>query len=186
MSSKNSKLKNNPKPLFLKPKGVKVVTKKVLLRIANNIYNPKTKEYLNLCRGKLQAGTDPVCESRQMHCGLGELYFVVTGRQPYEDGVNEIEVVDVVVKRSNIMEQITQDVKKLDKLVLPPAMNTVLRAALIQNSHIYVTQLRYLLSTIPDENDRGDGAVMAEKTRWPERAKRVAKVLREAAELLPR
>ena len=56
--------KNTPKPLFLRPKPIKVVTKKVLQSIADSIYNPKTGKFLNLCNGTLQNGPDPVCPTR--------------------------------------------------------------------------------------------------------------------------
>ena len=157
---------------FLKPKPIKVVTRKVLEKIADDIYNPKTGLFLNLCEGTLQNGPDPVCETRSMHCGLGELYFVVTGKQPQDDGVNEEEVIDEITKRSTIHLAVKAEartvkgaVKSIKKLGLPPSLETDFRECLAQ---------------IPEENDLGgDNAV-----DFPKRAERVAACIRAAAVLL--
>jgi len=180
-----------PLPLFLKPKPIKVVTKAVLNKIADSIHNPETGDYLNLCRGTLQNGPDPVCEARQMHCGLGELYFVVTGRQPEEDDCDEGDVIDLITDRSTIGEweeklekQIAAVQKKLDKLDLPQELRDDLLQSL-ENFEIGDKQVEFeeALNEIPNENDQG---VERDAQTFKARAKRVAAQIRKAAELLPR
>lgn len=74
----------------------KKVTRKFLTDLARDIYNPSTRKYMRLCSGKLQNGPDPK-NSRPMHCGLGELYFAITGVQPEVTGVDEAGVVELAV-----------------------------------------------------------------------------------------
>jgi hypothetical protein len=177
---------NLPKQFFLKPKP-KVVTKKVLKQIADNIYNPKTGHYLNLCEGTLQNGPDPVCEARTMHCGLGELYFVVTGRHPEEDSADEGFVIDKITNRSTIWEhegsfqlKIKEARKKIRQLDLPCYTTLALENVLALQVYEQEELFRQCLSEIPNENDAG---LIAD---FQSRAKRVAAVLRKAAEILPR
>jgi hypothetical protein len=183
---------NLPKSLFLKPKPIKVVTRKVLENIADNIHNPKTGHYLNLCEGTLQNGPDPVCATRQMHCGLGELYFVVTGHQPEEDEVDENGVVDLITNRSTIGDhqkllekKMTLAKKQIEKMDLPEALCAKLLCQFENFDTEYTEQednFRDILILIPNENDQG-GENVAE---FKDRAKRVAASIRKAAALLPR
>ena len=178
---------------FLKPKPIKVVTRKVLEKIADDIYNPKTGLFLNLCEGTLQNGPDPVCETRSMHCGLGELYFVVTGKQPQDDGVNEEEVIDEITKRSTIHLAVKAEaravkkgaVKSIKKLGLPPSLEDELLQTLSNyddSDDDLESDFRECLNEIPEENDLGgDNAV-----DFPKRAERVAACIRAAAQLLPK
>lgn len=83
----------------------RLVDRKFLLNLANSIYNPKTRKFLRLCAGTLQNGPDPEDEERPMHCGLGELYFAMTGKQPETTGVSEEDVVDLAVKLSPLKGQ---------------------------------------------------------------------------------
>jgi hypothetical protein len=179
-------------PLFLKPKPIKLVTRAVLENIADSIYSPKSKCYLNLCSGTLQNGPDPACETRTMHCGLGELYFVVTGHQPEEDRVSEEDVIDEVTDRSTINDvHVAQDKKlatakkAIEKLALSEDMTSYLISVLDDGdgeAEEIVDEFRELLNSIPGVNDQGgDNA-----PDFQARAKRVAETLREAAALLPR
>jgi hypothetical protein len=83
-----------------KPKPIEVVTKKVLLKIADRIHNPVTGDFLKLCKGTLQNGPDPDMPSRTMHCALGELYYIVTGKQPHDAHVSEEFVASEITKRT--------------------------------------------------------------------------------------
>lgn len=80
------------------------IDKKFLLKLADQIYNPKTKKFLRLCDGELQNGPDPTNKKRSMHCALGELYFAATGLQPEDTGVDEDYVVNLVVKHSALSQ----------------------------------------------------------------------------------
>jgi hypothetical protein len=182
---------NKPFPAFLKPKPIKVITRKVLEGIADGIHNPATGHYLNLCSGTLQNGPDPVCEKRPMHCGLGELYFVVTGKQPEEAKVGESDVVDTVTERSTIGDyaklhekNIAMARKKIKAFGLPLDL-TVNLLDQIENHDFECEkegEFRALLDDIPSENDQGEDITKDFKVR----AKRVAATLRKAAALLPR
>ena len=180
-----------PKTMFLRPKPIKVVTKKALHQIADSIHDPKTGHYLNLCTGTLQNGPDPVCETRTMHCGLGELYFVVTGHQPEEDYVDENDVIDEVVKRSTlsdyekIFEKESKKARKaIEKLDLPADLTYSLLDKIDDHcfENVQETEFREILDGIPNINDDGNENTSGFKSR----AKRVAECIRKAADLLPR
>lgn len=98
------------------------VDKKFLLDLANEIYDTKTRRFLRLCDGTLQNGPDPTDEDRPMHCGLGELYFAMTGLQPNEGNrhgqprkeqyggglearVSESEVVELALRQSTLPDE---------------------------------------------------------------------------------
>ena len=188
---KISKVANNlPTPKFLRPKPIKVVTRKVLQNIADGIYNPMTNQFLNLCSGTLQNGPDPVCETRTMHCGLGELYFVVTGQQPEETGADENDVVQEVIERSTIHECAKLNEKKvldLNKKIKNLKLPTELQDQLLSEVNAYdwedpAEKFETILVDIPTENDQGGSSSAA----FESRAKRVAAALRKAAALLPR
>jgi hypothetical protein len=127
-----------------KPKPIEVVTKKVLLKIADRIHNPVTGDFLKLCRGTLQNGPDPDMPSRTMHCALGELFYMVTGVQP-----NNLTTVD----ESLIADHIS-------------------RRAYKSSNSLFRHRIYYLMYA----NDRA--------RTFETRAKKVAKVLRGAADLL--
>lgn len=71
--------------------GLKVLTKRDLERLANQIYNPKTGKYLRLCCGVMKNGPDTIT-GRTSHCGLGELELLMTGKEPRR-GVTEDRVI---------------------------------------------------------------------------------------------
>lgn len=186
---------NLPTPKFLKPKPIKVITRKVLQNIADGIYDRMTGSHLNLCSGTLQNGPDPACATRSMHCGLGELYFVITGKQPAEDKVDENDVVDLVADRSTIGEhakllqkKVEQAKKQIKKLGLPEHLTTYLVDQLNEYEPFdQVEEFRNLIDNIPNENDEGPSKVEDNTpTDFKRRAQRVANVLRQAADLLPR
>ena len=168
-----------PIRIFAKPKPIEKVTKEALNRIADSIYNPKTRQYLNLCSGTLQNGPDPVCEARPMHCGLGELYFAVTGRQPEYDSVDESNVIEEVVSRSGF-DNVT---KKAREAIVKMKIPDDLRGTLLDANADFDPSFTFrgILDQIPSINDKGEDNTPDFKTR----ARNVAKALREAAKLLP-
>jgi hypothetical protein len=99
--------KKTTKTKTRKPKPIEVVTKKVLLKIADRIHNPVTGDFLKLCKGTIQNGPDPDMPSRTMHCALGELYYVITGKQPNSLGVYELEIANEIARRANQDENST-------------------------------------------------------------------------------
>src|ERR1700748_3931261 len=102
----------------MKNKKVKViVTRKWLLDFADTIYNPKTKLILNLCRGKLTNGPDPNNSRRSMHCGLGELYFQLTGKHPDKPSIDESYVVNKTIEHSSLFSLVKAEHDLLKKVV---------------------------------------------------------------------
>lgn len=180
------------------------VTRTWLLNFAASIYDPKTRKFLRLCDGKLQNGPDPENEERPMHCGLGELYFATTGRQPDEDGVDEEEVVNRTLELSTIYgtadhiirEAQEQARKFVASLKLPKSMDSSDRDDILQSlnsdldnqvngSYGVEDQFTDILNEIPKVNDDGCGTLYCTLAQYRDRSKRVAKLLRDAARLLP-
>lgn len=197
--------KKTVKKVVKKPKFAKV-DRKFLLGLANTIYDHKTKKFLHLCDGKLQNGPDPTNPKRPMHCGLGELYYAMTGVQPEKTGVGEGDVIDLAVELSPLkglkeaalrekeqkIEKATRLVKKLDLSadVIDSLVSTLddAKMDLEDKDDSLETQFREVLDEIPGENDDGCGDHGATCTLsvFRERSRRVADKLREAANLLPR
>ena len=78
------------------------VTRQFMLDLAESIYSSRNRTFLRLCNGTLQNGPDPTNPKRPMHCGLGELYYAITGVQPEETGVGERDVIELAVERSHL------------------------------------------------------------------------------------
>ncbi len=168
------------KKIVKKAKKPLVVNRKFLTRLADRIYNPADRTFLRLCDGKLQNGPDPTDETRPMHCGLGELYFAMTGKQPEETGVDEGDVVDLAVKlsplnglRAKLVEQEEEKFAKaadaIKKLDLPDDAKDTLVCALQDADREHTEDIdeddrdddehyfREALDNIPGENDDGCG-----------------------------
>lgn len=161
------------------------VNRKFLLNLADDIYNPKTKSFLRLCDGKLQNGPDPTDSTRPMHCGLGELYFAMTGMQPEEARVSEDDVIDEAVELSTLREQKEKWEAQIEKLAVPDFVKEAALAALNEDGKYQApeAEFRRILNEIPSSNDDEQGDVCDVAT-FKARSKRVAEKLREAAELL--
>lgn len=163
-----------------------VVNRKFVLDLANRIYNPKTRKFLRLCDGTLQNGPDPTDAARPMHCGLGELYFAMTGRQPHDDNVSEGDVIDLAVELSTIethyeraekeaLDAAQLEAKRVEKALKKLNINKSLLAELLVEVDIYasdpdswtewtdvriadaIEDFRAALGEIPEENDDGHG-----------------------------
>ena len=180
-----------------KKKPVKKVTRKFLLDLANKVYDPKTKRFLRLCDGSLQNGPDPTNPRRPMHCGLGELYFAMTGRQPETDtNIDEEGVIDLAVERSTLKNKASKDAVSdacdaIHELDIPdPIKEHLIDSLRNVDDNDFMSeeeeQFRIILDGIPGEND--DGCGHDEKcsvTDFRARSKRVAAAFRQAAKLLP-
>lgn len=178
------------------PKEIKVVTPEVLERIADMIYDPKSKLFLNLCSGTLQNGDDPANPGRPMHCGLGELYYTIRGRQPEQDGVSEDDVIEMVCERSglkdedDLREEATKAAEKqIRSLKLKDAELEDALLCSVENIMTYRAfdsgrgELYAELDRIPGDNDsNGGGGSDAEI--FALRAERVADHLRSAAQII--
>lgn len=177
------------------------VTRSWMESLADSIYNPRTRTFLRLCSGTLQNGPDPTDEKRPMHCGLGELYFAMTGHQPEEDGVGESDVVDKAVELSGFggvreaaVKRAIAGVKalKLPGDVEDEMIDAIERADEDDESSFQPegeVDFRELLDAIPDKNDQDTGhcSVMSDQSweNYRNRASRVATQLRRAARCLP-
>lgn len=170
-----------------------IVNRKFLLDLASSIYNPKNRKFLRLCTGTLQNGPDPTNSARPMHCGLGELYYAMCGKQPEETGIDEDGVTNMAVElsplwglRGVIMAQATKGIKVLD---VPEHIKTSLIDSLqsIDDDDITTeTDFRAALDGIPDINDDGCKDDVCTPVTYRDRAKRVAEQLRKAASFLPK
>jgi hypothetical protein len=187
---KMPKLKNTP------------VTRKFLLNLADSIYNKKTRKFLRLCSGTLQNGPDPKNPNRPMHCGLGELYFAMTGVQPEDTGVNEDDVVDLAFDRSILavtkakqtaaVEDELRNLKNyIRKLKLPEEFKQAVLEVIDDcesesDDDPDREPFKNILNEIPCVNDSDCGDESCDYDTYRTRARRVAEKLRGAAMLLPR
>jgi len=175
----------------------KKVTRKFLEDLARSIYNPSTRKFLRLCNGTLQNGPDPTDEDRPMHCGLGELYFAMTGRQPREDHASESRVVELAFELSPLNGANEISKKKAIAAIDALEIRDYLKVDLIdliendfEDSDVE-QDFRDAIDAIQVENDNvvrrinecGDEFCTYDDYR--KRAMAVALQLREAAKLLP-
>lgn len=173
-----------------------VVDRKFLTDLANSIYNPKTRHFLRLCNGTLQNGPDPTNPKRPMHCGLGELYFAMTGRQPEADRVNEGTVIDLAFENSPLAGR--QDairrgaLRQVKELNVPANVKQALLSAVEEmDDDLYpaAEEFKAALSKVIDENDSDDDDGRRVKPcsyeTYRRRSQRVARQFRKAAKLLP-
>lgn len=170
-----------------------VVNRKFLLDLARFIYDSKNRTFLRLCNGTLQNGPDPTDSARPMHCGLGELYFAMTGRHPDDDGVSEETVVNVAVDLSTLQKRRDGFVKKakagIKAIGLPDEMEADMLKMIDQANadfslHSEEIAFREALDAIPDINDDGCEDGSCDVATYRNRSKRVAEQLRRAATFL--
>lgn len=172
-----------------------VVNRKFLLKLADEIYNPKDRSFMRLCDGTLQNGPDPTNLDRPMHCGLGELYFAMTGMQPNAMHVKEDDVIELaadlctlngksMAEYDALFKKATDGVKKLR---LPSDLQEALLQTVGNNiieDDSELCTFRDVLGEILDVNDAACGDSCSDAT-YRKRSQAVAKKLREAAKLLP-
>ncbi len=170
-----------------KKKKLAIVNRKFMLDLANDIYNPKTRSYLRLCTGTLSNGPDPEDAKRTMHCGLGELYFAITGENPRN--VSEADVVHLAIDQSTLKNtEVTKNLLLgyLDQLGLSESVirETIELSDGEDLAPKGMQEFRELLDGIPDVND-DDPIENSPAHQFRSRAQRVAAQLRKAAALLP-
>jgi len=186
-----------------------VVDRKFLLNLANTIHSSKNRTFLRLCNGTLQNGPDPTNAKRPMHCGLGELYFAMTGRQPEVDGVDEGDVVDLAVDLSRFKglrekadvakyNELDKLCKSFDKFDISESLRDQLQVAVINEQYELDSEIdedereddehyfRMALDEIPEQNDDGLTEEVCSLVNYKDRSKRVASQIRIAASLLPK
>lgn len=180
------------KPAAKKAVPMKVVTKKWLLGFADKIYNPKTRKFTPLCAGTLCETDDETgyVKPGALHCGLGELYYAMTGKDPEPCKTSEDEVIELAMSLSTLNQSVVEreNVAKLQKVanflkkqkVFSEVENNLLdeiqnAQQAVQHGDIAERTFSDLLNEIPRVNDDYKGK---------HRSKEVAKVLREAALLL--
>lgn len=169
-----------------------LVDRKFLTNLANSIYNPKNKTFLRLCNGKLQNGPDPTNAKRPMHCGLGELYFAMTGLQPEATNVSEEGVVNLAVELSPLNGLVDVAKEKAKKAIEASDMHDDIKSILrdvvdnIDEEELTTEEnFREALDRIPGVNDDGCEDGKCSITAYRNRSKRVAEQLRKAAGFLP-
>lgn len=176
-------------------KKTKKVTRKFLLDLANKIYDPESRRFLRLCSGTLQNGPDPTNEERSMHCGLGELYFAMTGRQPKtQDRVSDEDVVNKAIELSTLNHAAELARKKarqtIKDLHLPEDAEERMLDSLgdLDDEELSPEgKFREILEEIPETNDGVSGPNGNDEcyAAYRSRAAKVARKLRSAALLLP-
>src|SRR6478752_3275486 len=133
---------------------IKPLDRQFFSSLANRIYNSETRGFLRLCVGKLTNGPDPTNKARRMHCGLGELFFAMTG-QHTDDTISESKVVQLAVQnlitRVVRKQQIENFQKGLDRsfLVLHKSRITALESELSKTE----SSIEGELQDIPNIND---------------------------------
>ena len=185
-----TKINKTKKPVKIKKI---VVNRKFLTDLANDIYNSKNKTFLRLCNGKLQNGPDPTNSARPMHCGLGELYLAMTGRQPEEDGVDEEAVTELAVELSplNGLVDSMKDkaIRAIESLAIPKSAKTLMvdTVEAISDNDLSDDEeaFRAALDEIPKINDDGCEDGKCDIATYRARSKRVAVQLKLAASKLP-
>ena len=210
MPTKTKKVPTKSELKKIAAKGAVTVDRAFLRGLANEIYDSKNRKYLRLCNGTLQNGPDPKNPKRPMHCGLGELYFQMTGYQPEQTGVSEDDVVELATANSSVLANFKDDFEdakaNIKALKLPPSLDMEKSNLLEQLEQAAdwneddvsdeycgdmaqdIIEFRGILNNIPGENDQGGGDSDGEVCSmhdYKERSKRVATALREEAKLLP-
>lgn len=170
------------------------VTRTFLRTLADKIYDSRNRTYLRLCDGVLQNGPDPKDKKRPMHCGLGELYYAMTGLQPEETGVSEQDVIELTMERSThdtvegAREKAEAAIEKLD--VVEEVKQLLIQTVTLEDDDTFVSddarEFRRLIAEIPGKNDDGCDEENCSVDVYRARSKRVASQLREAAKYLPK
>lgn len=179
------------------------VTREFLLSVADNIYNPTTKKFLRLCNGKLQNGPDPVDKKRPMHCGIGEIYFAMSGIQPnarfsVHGGDSTDEAIEEIVRNSVVFTGVKNELIRVKTFIGKARLDVCTRDAMLEqlpddDDEMYlfddesVQLFKSALDDVPVENDDcGPTDDVCTVKDYEARAKQVASQIRKAAKLLPK
>jgi hypothetical protein len=172
------------------------VTRKFLNDLARKIYDPKSRRFLRLCHGRLRNGPDPTDKARPMHCGLGELYFAMTGKEPDRLLISEDGVVEIAVQQSPLAGLRDQEylaaVNGIKKLHLEADLERTLLDDLddaleVADCCFGLAEIKFreIMNSIPSKNDDTIADAVCSVRHYRNRARRVANAFREAAKLLP-
>jgi hypothetical protein len=180
MKSKN---KNKIKPL----------DSKFFNDLADKIYNNKTRKFLRLCRGKLTNGPDPEDSDRKMHCGLGELYFAMTGEHTgdlSENAVVKITMDNTTLKIKNNKDKenirnLIKSIKNINSNVKEMALESIDDTFKYNDDYTDDENKIYeLLDRIPSVNDCDDHCNIDDDATYKNRSREVAKLFRDIAKKL--
>ena len=99
---------------------IKPLDSKFFTDLANKIYDPKSHKFLRLCSGSLTNGPDPENSKRRMHCGLGELYFAITGE--HTGKLSEEDVIKITMYNLSITIKNNKDIDNIKKSIKTPGL----------------------------------------------------------------
>lgn len=177
---------------------IKVVSRQFLNDLADEVFDRDQKTFIRLCAGTLQNGPDPENPKRSMHCGLGELYFAMTGLQPKtRRTLSENDVVALAVKQSTLISDNKVKIANAVAMIrgLPKFIADYIEiSSVTPEDDERVGEFSDLLDSIADVNDNVEGTKqpgwddaceIETPTTYRRRAAAVATILRKAAKLLP-
>lgn len=174
------------------------VDRKFLNDLAKKIYDSKTKKFIRLCRGHLCEADPQSTEKnpKMIHCGLGELYYAMTGQDDFSVSLTENDVIDVAVDLSSFKKEKFEREQKFDK-ILKEIRTLKVHENVKQDMQSAVDDFREdscsdeeenfraALNEIPGENDGVTENQKSQTQVYKDRAKAVAMCLRKAAKFLP-
>lgn len=195
MTSKN---KSGVKKSAVKKAPKVYVDRKFLNDLAKKIYDYKSKKFIRLCAGHL-CEPDPLNtgkNSKMLHCGLGELYYAMTGEDDFSSSVTENDVIETAFDLSSFQgvrfdrdQKFSKILKEIKAMKVPEHVKETLQGAVEDASEESRSEEEYsfrnALNEIPNQND-GISSYQKNQTQvYKDRAKAVAMCLRKAAKFLP-
>lgn len=175
--AKNTKNIKTKKAEIKKPKET-LVTYEFLMNLAKKIYDPKTRRFLQLCHGSLSHFEKDT--RRWLHCGIGELYYAMTGRR--SGSLKEDAILTMAVQRSCLQ---TPTLKEIASVINGLNISHDAKVSIINDFSDYddcdlrskdANKFYDLLQKVANEND--------ESSDYLSRAKAVAAQFRIAAKFL--
>lgn len=165
------------------PEYPKSVTPAFLREVAQRIHDPKTGEYLRLCTGTLKSShheDGDESNPQVIHCGLGELYYAVTGEHP-----NRFQGIPNTVQRI-IKATTSMNPRCATQVVRESSRQSALRNKYRNTLKSIVTVNDNPLELAKYEETRIDDGIASIEHTYLSRAQRVASVLLDAAATLAR
>lgn len=161
---------------------MKTLDSKFFRKLAKKIYDPKKRTYLRLCTGTLTNGPDPKNPRRKMHCGLGELYFQMTGNHAEITEMDEDDVIRECIDNCEFeslvdskIKAVREAIEAIDGLDLDwYAVSEILDK--VKENYDPEEKILKLLEDIPEIND---GCEV-----FDVRSRKVAKIFNEIADIL--
>jgi hypothetical protein len=132
-----------------------------------------------------------------MHCGLGELYFAMTGLEPNASNVSEDDVIKIAVERTSVYTSIQREIDKSKAIIQKMNIDNDMKRNMLnimvlhdlENTYQYfdakLERLRGAFEAIVKINDQDSASNMCSNHKtYKARAKRVANQFRKIAALL--